>query len=1796
MGELDKAMKQDIQQNRLNPLDEPETKRIFFATDLLLVLVLAAAIYLRFIGMNWDANQHLHPDERFLTMVSTAIEPVKSVSEYFNTAQSSLNPNNRGYGFYVYGTLPLFIVRYLADALNQTGYDQIFLVGRYVSAFFDLLTTFLVYLAAQRLYRKPLVSVLAAAFYGFAVLPIQLSHYFTVDSLYGFFGFLTLYCAIILTTQIPPSLKPALLPQTPITGDEDLTPEAEQKDQPVSILASLNRQWISVVPYVFFGAALGMAMASKVSAFLLAVTLPVAGFVFWNRTAKEERDAWFGIICRNLVIGALVAFLFFRIFQPYAFEGPGFFGISPNPSWISSMRELGTQSTGDVDFPPALQWARRPITFAWQNMVKWGFGLPLGLLAWAGFAWMGWRIFKGSWKQHLVLWSWTLFFFLWWEINFTRSMRYQMLVYPTLAMIAAWSLGALWDKAHSHARRKLPRWWASAAVVVLGLAVVASTGAWAYAFTRIYTRPMTRVAASQWIYHNIPSALNVQIDTGNGMVSQPVSYPAGYELMGGQEWILAYSPQFTATVSQISFAHVMELAQTGTPKQLHVTIVSDLQSRSALTAGDLTDIFAAEGGRGNLARVDLPPVMLTEGKPYYIILRTDDDAVLRFSGPAALRLDAGGGALDVQLPEPVAALRDGITSTLTLSPFTALQSGTVREIFVPHIVDWEAAPGDKTLTLSLSEHGFGADAMMASAALTSNFSAGSDVRGDGYTFTFSEPVALSAGTQYYLWLSKADGPGALALYGTRTAIESTWDDPLPLPMDGYSPFDVNGGLYRTDLNFEMYWDDNADKLARFTSILNQADVIFITSNRQWGTTTRVPERYPLTTFYYRSLMGCPEEEPVFNCYADAKPGMFSGDLGFDLVATFESNPTLGPLEFNTQYAEEAFTVYDHPKVLIFQKRADYDPQQVGKLLGSVNLASVVHITPRKAKSYPGNLLMPEEMAAIQQSGGTWAELFDTSALQNLYPGLGLAVWYLVITLLGWVGYPFVRFALRGLPDHGYPFVKLAGMLLLAFLVWIAGSFGIPFSVSNITLIAFIILAVNLGLGYLQRDELVREWHERRRYFLMVELAALTFFALDLMIRLGNPDLWHPYKGGEKPMDFSYFNAVLKSTVFPPYDPWFAGGYINYYYFGFVLAAVPVKWLGIVPAIAYNLILPTFFTLLALGAFSFGWNILSAGWNNNGGVRNISAKLRIVSKPFAGGLVSAVALVVLGNWGTVRMFWHGMMRLASPNGTLDGATFLNRLAWTVKGFAQLLGGARLPFPPGDWYWIPSRVYPKTEITEFPFFTFLYADPHAHLFALALTLLALGWAMSILLGRWRWGDETGRYAWLHFGLSIFLGGMVIGALRPVNTWDLPTYLVLGCAAIIYTVLRYADSLPGGYYNLPLKGRKAINAIAGVLLLTGLTFLLYAPYAQWYAQGYNDIDIWKGDRSPFWSYLTHWGVFLFVIVSWMSWETREWMATTPVSALRKLQPYRGVIYGGLALLLIALAGLTFFKVTIGWVALPVAAWAAILLLRPGVSDARRAVLFMVGSALVLTLLVEVVVLVGDIERMNTVFKFYLQAWTLLSLSAAAALLWLIDDIKQWHPNIRAAWQGALAVLVFGALLFPVMAGMDKIRDRMSVEAPHTLDGMAYMPYSTYDENGTTMQLAQDYLAIRWMQEHVQGSPVIVEGNVPEYRWGSRYTIYTGLPGVVGWNWHQRQQRAITPGEWVFNRVDAITKFYSTTDVQEALGFLRQYHVKYIIVGQMEKAIYPADGLAKFVTENGTLWKQVYQQADTSIYEVIE
>ena len=202
------------------------------------------------------------------------------------------------------------------------------------------------------------------------------------------------------------------------------------------------------------------------------------------------------------------------------------------------------------------------------------------------------------------------------------------------------------------------------------------------------------------------------------------------------------------------------------------------------------------------------------------------------------------------------------------------------------------------------------------------------------------------------------------------------------------------------------------------------------------------------------------------------------------------------------------------------------------------------------------------------------------------------------------------------------------------------------------------------------------------------------------------------------------------------------------------------------------------------------------------------------------------------------------------------------------------------------------------------------------------------------------------------------------------------------------------------------------------------------------------------------------------------------------------------------------------------------------------------------------------------------------MFAVGAGAALGWLLPHLLAWRSAWGNVWKGAFLFLVLSAALYPLTATTAKIKDRMSDAAPHTLDGMTFMAYSKYADSWGEMDLSQDYRAILWMQDNIQGSPVIVEANLRDlYRWGSRFSIYTGLPGVVGWEWHQQQQRTLFPSSWVTERIEEIEDFYQTLDLQAAVNFLQKYQVRYIILGQQERGKYSGAGLEKFEAANGLL-----------------
>lgn len=1626
-----------------------------WAYDLLFILVLFLAGILRFTGVQWGEGQHQHPDELFLTGVLNSLRartcedpllPVDAcpeeqkrwitLGEYLDADTSPLNPYNRGYGFFVYGNLPMTLTRFAMELSGNDELGRSKFFARQMSALADMFTIFLLYLIVSKLYGRR-VGLFASAFSALAVMQIQQSHFFTADLFVNLFMFLALLFAVWILTWRREETR-----QERSEGDE-----SPSVPSPPPLIVQFFKD-----PFFYlsigFGVALGMAMASKINAAAMAVVLPFAFFARWlihDRRRKLHTDDWM-LIVAFLIAGGLAAFVSFRIFQPYAFDG-----LWLNEQWVRNISEQRAQATGKADLPWNLQWARRSHLYSFENLTLWGLGLPLGILAWTGFLFMGWRILKGEYK-HLLLWGWTAFYFLWQSLQFNPTMRYQLPIYPLLCMMAAWVLFEIPKLATDRKPLTAVHRLSSAVAFSLGTIVLALTAAWAFAFHSIYLRDEPRIAASRWLFQNAPGPVNLRIRTTDAETyNQPLPMPYEHLIREGEPYTLAFAPLREGMLYEVMFGYVR--SETGGPLPVFLTVSS-------------------------------------------------------------------------------------------------------------------ASDPDQTL---------------ARAAAILDPSRTNDPRGPSLTLTLDTPVRLTTNERYLLRIETMDG--AVSLSGSGIANETDYDFGLPFRVDGYDPY---GGIYAGELVLQVYWNDDAAKLERFVDILSRADYIVIPTNHQYAQITRLPERYPLTTLYYRELLGCPPGENIIHCYYQAKPGMYGGRLGFQLVQVFESYPSLGPFVVNDSYAEEAFTFYDHPKVLIFQKTDDFDTERVRAILKTVDLTKVVNLKPTEFDDYK-TLMLPEDRLARQRAGGTWSELFRYEWLHNKYPLVGLLLWYAFLFVLGLTAYPLARLALPGLQRYAYPLGRIAGLALLAWLAWIGGSLGVPYTRESIGAAFVLIAAAGFGLWMKRKDQFRAEWNAERRFFVSVEVVFLVFFLLDLLIRLGNSDMWHPAKGGERPMDFSYFNAVLKSTSFPPYDPWYAGGYINYYYYGFVLAGTPVKLLGIVPSIAYNFILPTWFALVAIGAFTLGFALVENQRSQVTDDRPSNLDFQLHS-----GLAAASLTVLLGNLGTIQLIFRSLQRIAAPEGNVPAeANLLQRWGWALQGVWKMLTeGANLPIGRGDWYWHPSRVIPHgpgNEITEFPFFTFLYSDLHAHMLVMPLALFIIAWALSFVRAR----AQLTRAEWI---AAFAAGGLMIGALKPTNTWDLYTYYLLAAIAAGYTILRYFEWKD--YLSLPAWTGKMGLAVGAAAGLYALSAIFYLPFSHWFGQAYNAVELWSASRTPLSSYFTQWGLFLFLITAWLAWETREWMAATPVSHLSRLRRYARWMQIALAAFLAVFVFLLFDGVRVALVALPLAVWSAALLLRPDLPDAKRFTLFLIGTALAITIVVELVALVGDIGRMNTIFKLYLQAWMLFAVAAAASFGWLLKVVPAWNLKWRTFYQTGASLLAAGAFLFTLTASADKISDRMAPSAPHTLDSMTFMKYAELWD-GQVMDLSQDYRAIRWMQDHIEGSPVIVEANCSEYRWCTRFTIYTGLPGVVGWNWHQRQQRGMFASQ-VQERVNEVNEFYRTNDVGDALDFLKKYGVRYIVVGQLERNVYPPlpdlpDGLEKFARYEGVHWRAVYRDADTTIYEVL-
>ena len=713
---------------------------------------------------------------------------------------------------------------------------------------------------------------------------------------------------------------------------------------------------------------------------------------------------------------------------------------------------------------------------------------------------------------------------------------------------------------------------------------------------------------------------------------------------------------------------------------------------------------------------------------------------------------------------------------------------------------------------------------------------------------------------------------------------------------------------------------------------------------------------------------------------------------------------------------------------------------------------------------------------------------------------------------------------------------------------------------------------------------------------------IAFFAWAI-VRAYMPEI----SATEKPMEFAFLNGVLQSDRFPPRDPWLSGYAISYYYFGYIMIAMLTMLSGVASSIAFNLAIALLFALAATGAFGLaydlirGWNLEIGDWKTR--ASNVQPLISNLQSLFF-SLFAPIFLLIAGNL-------EGFFEALHAKG-IGSPAFWNWL--DVKGLVQV--PLTNTFVPTDnwWWWRASRVVhdvvngqTQEVIDEFPQFSFLLGDMHPHVLALPFVLLALAAALNLLKSK----VESQKSKVIHIGnfefqllsFDFLLLPLVLGGLFFLNSWDILPYGFMLLAA--FALARYRTN---NRWDAGATRDLALFAVA----LGGLSILLYLPFYIGFQSQAGGVLPTLFVKTRLHQYLIMFGLFVFILGAFLARllsehreiRPREWLARAVmplaltvafplliaalalvvVAARPDLQDQARQVLPGAGDNLVANVVAAYFGPLISdpWLFVLLAIFLAVIVVLVRaylVDESTTFVLLLAFTGLLLTFGVEFVYLRDQFgTRMNTVFKFYFQTWTLLSIAAAYAVSYLSPTLRGVG---RGAWFAGLAVLLGASLVYPALAIPNRAGD---FARPPTLDGIAWI-------RGIN---PGDYAAIQWLAANAPRGVNIVEAVGDEYSYGNRISMATGLATPLGWFGHESQWRGNTrlfkDDAAGIDRAADIARIYQTLDPRETLTLLDKYDIKFVVIGQEERSKY---SLTKpQIDKFGRVSTLVFDQDDVRIY----
>lgn len=594
------------------------------------------------------------------------------------------------------------------------------------------------------------------------------------------------------------------------------------------------------------------------------------------------------------------------------------------------------------------------------------------------------------------------------------------------------------------------------------------------------------------------------------------------------------------------------------------------------------------------------------------------------------------------------------------------------------------------------------------------------------------------------------------------------------------------------------------------------------------------------------------------------------------------------------------------------------------------------------------------------------------------------------------------------------------------------------------------------------------------------------------------------EGLEKFMDYGFLNSVLRSEYVPPKDMWFAGGNINYYYFGHYISAFITRLSGIKTEIAYNIMMAALFAFCMALSFVIAANLLKGF--------GIKKKAQII-----GGIISAF-LVSLG--GNLHSFFYG---------------FLSKFT-----------------EEGDKYWFPDATRyigynPETRdktIHEFPVYSFVVSDLHAHVINMVfvLSLLALLIAVFRKLQKRR-PDNFDRLNIISeaFIPELLLLGLLTGIFQMSNYWDYPIYLTVTLFTLFCAGIRQYG------YNKTMINISFIRFF--IVLASSIVFAL--PFNMAFDNMAGGIRFTEDRTLPhqffvLWGYQLTLTIIFFIYILYTEQN---------IKLKREYSKKRQKIRSEMTLI----------------------ARIQNVLDKNPIEDVFAVILCVSAIGL---LIIPEIVYVKDIysaehKRANTMFKLTYQAFIMFGLAAGYIF---IRIRRQSHRNWRITAAKIIAIIMIALpMIYPFYAIPSWYR-HLDPERYEGLDGLAFMKKEHPD----------DYDLVIWLRENVQGQPAILEANGDSYSYYGRISMSTGLPTIQGWYVHEWLWR--NDFNIVNERVEEVKTVYESVDIDMTRKILGKYQIKYIVIGQPERDSFPELNEEKLLA----LGNVVFERPEVKLIEI--